>query len=47
MTNKIAIGIGLLIVLGLSLDYALQDWGGTVFLGRKFADLIEWLAFWR
>ena len=47
MTNKIAIGIGLLIALGLTLDYTLQGWDGTIFLGQKFTELVEWLAFWR
>lgn len=47
MTNKIAIGIGLVIVAVFAADaYA---FGGTlpVFLGKKLVDLITWIAFWR
>jgi hypothetical protein len=47
MTNQIAIGLGLLIVAGAGLDIFLYDGGGLLFLLRKLADLIEWLAFWR
>ena len=46
MTNKIAIALGLaiLVLVGLSLYLG---WDLHIFLGRKFADLIEYLAFWR
>ncbi|UXX83494.1 hypothetical protein [Roseovarius pelagicus] len=47
MTNKIAIGLGLMIAFALILDYALQDWEGSIFVAQKLADLIEWMAFWR
>lgn len=47
MTNQIAIGLGLLILAGLGLDAALHDGANLLFLLRKLADLIEWLAFWR
>lgn len=47
MTNQIAIGLGLVILALLGLDYFLTDWSNTLFLMRKFADLIEWVAFWR
>ncbi|HEY9020767.1 MAG: hypothetical protein QUV10_15395 [Paracoccaceae bacterium] len=47
MTNQIAIGLGLLIVAGLGLDAVLYDGANLLFLLRKLADLIEWLAFWR
>ncbi|UYV35829.1 hypothetical protein N4R57_12225 [Rhodobacteraceae bacterium D3-12] len=47
MNNQIAIGLGLLIIFLLGLDYFVNDWGGTVYFLRKFADLIEWVAFWR
>ncbi len=46
MTNKIAIALGLLIVSLLVLN-AVMGWEAHVFLGRKFIDLIEYLAFWR
>ena len=47
MTNQIAIGLGLLIVAGLGLDALLYGSDGILFLFRKLAELIEWLAFWR
>ncbi|MDP5335612.1 MAG: hypothetical protein NWT12_00300 [Paracoccaceae bacterium] len=47
MTNQIAIGLGLLILTGLGLDAALYDGSNLLFLLRKLAELIEWLAFWR
>jgi hypothetical protein len=47
MTNQIAIGLGVLIVTGLGLDALLHDGANLLFLLRKLADLIEWLAFWR
>jgi hypothetical protein len=47
MTNQIAIGLGLLIIAGLGLDAVLYDSAGLLFLMRKLAELIEWLAFWR
>ena len=47
MTNKLALFLGFLIVVGLILDFVYTDGTGTLFLARKFSDLIEWLAFWR
>jgi hypothetical protein len=47
MTNQIAIGLGLLILGLLGLDFGLNDGHATLFLLKKLADLIEWLAFWR
>lgn len=47
MTNKIAIGLGLTLVALIMLDQFLADGFNTLFVMRKLADLIEWLAFWR
>ncbi len=47
MTNQIAIGLGLLILALLGLDYFLNDFAGILYALRKLADLIEWMAFWR
>ena len=47
MTNQIAITLGAIILIGLGLDWFFGDWAATLFLGRKLADLIEWMAFWR
>ena len=47
MTDRIAVVLGLLILIALGLDWQVYDWQGTVFLSRKLSGLIEWLAFWR
>lgn len=47
MTNTIAIWLALIIGALLAFDYFQYDWANTVFLLRKFIDLIEWLAVWR
>lgn len=46
MTNRIALGLGAAILVFLALDYAL-GLGWSIFLGRKFLDLIRLIAFWR
>lgn len=47
MTNQIAISLGILLVLAIGADVMLNDTAGIVFVARKLADLIEYLAFWR
>ncbi|WP_299842372.1 hypothetical protein [uncultured Roseovarius sp.] len=47
MTNQIAVVLGCIILIALGIDWYSYDWAGTLFLSRKLADLIEWLAFWR
>ena len=47
MTNKIALGLGILIFIGLSLDFHYLNWQGSLFLLKKLIDMIEWMAFWR
>lgn len=47
MTNKIALFLGLMILGALMVDAVFYGWDSTVFLARKFVDLIEWLKFWR
>ncbi len=47
MTNQIAITLGAIILIGLGLDWYIGDWTATLYLSRKLADLIEWMAFWR
>lgn len=46
MTNRIALGLGIAIVAIIVLDYAFS-FGLAVFLGRRFLDLINLVAFWR
>ncbi|WP_333713424.1 hypothetical protein [Yoonia sp.] len=47
MTNKLAIWLALIVAALLAFDFYRYDWANTVFLFRKFIDLIEWMAFWR
>lgn len=47
LTNRIALWLGLILLLGIVADYALNDGSALFFLARKFLDLIEWVAFWR
>ncbi|UZD89996.1 glyceraldehyde-3-phosphate dehydrogenase [Cognatishimia activa] len=47
MTNSIAIGIVFSLVLALVADQVWLDGTGALFAARKFAELIEWVAFWR
>ena len=47
MTNQITIVLGLLILGLFALDALVLHWNLPVFLGKKFAGLIEFLSFWR
>ncbi len=47
MTNGLAIALAALLAAALAWDALAQDWAGTLFLGRKGLDLVEYLAFWR
>ena len=47
VTDRIALSLGLLIVVAIGADLALNDASAMLFLLMKFADMIEWLAFWR
>lgn len=47
MTNRIAIALGLLIIGAIVLDVLAFGTEHLVFLGKKLAELIEWVAFWR
>ncbi|MGI3164505.1 hypothetical protein [Pseudooceanicola sp. 200-1SW] len=47
MTNRTAIIIGVVILALLVLDNGFGEGENTLFLMRKFADFVEWLAFWR
>lgn len=46
MTNRFAIFFGLFIVAVLVADQVF-GWGWTLFLAKRFVDLIHWVAFWR
>ena len=47
MTNTIAVALGILILGALAIDVMMYGTEHLLFLSRKFADFIEWLAFWR
>jgi hypothetical protein len=47
MTNRIALGLGLGILVLLTIDLVMYGSQHMVFLGRKLFELIEWMAFWR
>ena len=47
MTNRLALILFLLIAGLIALDVTQNASGVVIFLGRKFVDLIQLLAFWR
>ncbi len=47
MTNRIAIWLGIVLIALILIDVIGFGAENLVFLGRKFFELIEWLAFWR
>ncbi len=47
MTNRLALVLGGLVLGLLILDLGVLHTGATLFLARKFADLVEYLSFWR
>lgn len=47
MTTKISIVLGLFIAASVVLDITVYGTGHMVFLGKRFFELINWVAFWR
>jgi hypothetical protein len=47
LTDRIALVLGLVIVLAGAADLILNDGTALMFLLRKLTDMVEWLAFWR
>jgi len=47
MTNSLALVLGFLIIALFVVDYFFLHWGIPLFVGKKFADLSEFIAFWR
>ncbi len=47
MTNGITAFLVILIGGALAADAVFNDWTASLFLARKFADFIQWVAFWR
>jgi hypothetical protein len=46
VTDRIALGLGLVIVLAVGADLAL-GLGASLFLATRFLELLDWLAIWR
>lgn len=47
MTNTIAAFLAAVILALLAMDWLVYDWWNLIYVLKKGADLIEWLAFWR
>ena len=47
MTPKIALVLGLIILVAIVIDVMLTGTGHMVFLGKRLFELIDWVAFWR
>jgi hypothetical protein len=47
VTNGLAAVLVLLIGGSIAADALLNDWTASLFLARKFADLVQWAMFWR
>lgn len=47
MTNKIALFLFLILLLAGLADYLFNESIALLFMLKKFADFVEYLAFWR
>jgi len=47
MTNTIAVYLGLVLLAAMGVDLWANDGAAMIFTGRKFLDLVDWVAFWR
>ncbi|EEW25794.1 hypothetical protein [Rhodobacter ferrooxidans] len=47
MTDRIALVLGLCLTALIAADILLNGSSALLFLLRKFADMVEYLAFWR
>ncbi|WP_291336117.1 hypothetical protein [Albidovulum sp.] len=47
MSTRIALSLAVLIAVFIVVDALWLHLGAPLFLARKFADFVEWLAFWR
>ena len=47
MTNRLALYLGGIIVVALGVDMIFFDWYYSIFWGKRLAELIEYIAFWR
>lgn len=47
MTNRIALALALFLFILLSADYLLNDGQASLFMGKKFLTLVDYMKFWR
>ncbi len=47
MSNQLAIFLGIVILIGVGIDYMFFDFSNLLFLSRKMLDLVHYVAFWR
>ena len=47
MTDRSALIIAALIVIAVLADVTVNQGAGAMFMVRRFADAVEWIAFWR
>lgn len=47
MTDRIALGLGITLLALIGLDLLFNSGSALLFLMRRFADLVEYLSFWR
>jgi hypothetical protein len=47
MTNRGAIILGLFLIAAITADVMIYGSEHIIFLAKKLADLLDWLAFWR
>ncbi|SOC14145.1 hypothetical protein SAMN05877809_10780 [Rhodobacter sp. JA431] len=47
MTNQIAIGLAVLVVLFFGVDAMMLHGSASLFLAKEMMKLTEWMAFWR
>ncbi len=47
MTNRIALYLGLAILIAIGASYAMSGTQNFLFLAKKFLVLLDWVAFWR
>ncbi|MGB8812120.1 MAG: hypothetical protein WCC57_02950 [Paracoccaceae bacterium] len=47
MSDRLALILGAVVIAAILIDVFANSGGALLFLGRKFADMVEYLAFWR
>jgi hypothetical protein len=47
MTDRIALGLALAVLAAVGIDVALAGTDHLLYLGTKFVDLVDYIAFWR